>query len=369
MSATTQETSISYDVLVDAVLRAYVDESQNFPWIVGFSGGKDSTLVAQLVFEAVKQVRPKNRTREVYFVSNDTLVESPFVTGHVKEQFQLIGETADCFSLPIKTVVTKPDIDQTFWTLLIGKGYPCPNQKMRWCTDRLKIKPTSKFILDNVSRCGAAIIVLGVRKDESSTRKRSIEKHKEDSEGYLSKHTTLKGAYIYRPISEVLTSDVWHFLAYNDPPWGGTHENLIRMYKEADAGECPLVLSKDEAPGCGTNSSRFGCWVCTVVTKDKSLQGFVLSGKRQYQVLIDFRDWLQEIRNNPDYRQARRRNGQLTFMSSGKIIGGPFTIEARREILERLLCVQEEYGTPLITEEEISIIKQLWAQDLFDRVE
>lgn len=64
-----------------------------------------------------------------------------------------------------------------------------------------------------------------------------------------------------------------------------------------------MVLSKDEAPGCGTPSSRFGCWVCTVVEKDRSLQGFVDAGQKKYQILIDFRDWLKSIRNDPEHRQ------------------------------------------------------------------
>jgi DNA sulfur modification protein DndC len=68
----------------------------------------------------------------------------------------------------------------------------------------------------------------------------------------------------------ITTEEVWNYLWHNDPLWGGTHEELISIYKEADAGECPLVVSKDEEPSCGTNSSRFGCWSATVVTNDRS---------------------------------------------------------------------------------------------------
>ena len=364
MDSCALEASVAYEDLVGSVLHAYRDDSQNYPWIVGFSGGKDSTLVAHLVFDAVMQVAPRRRNRQIYFVSNDTLVESPFVTRQVQEQFDMVQCAADCFSLPITTVITRPKLEHTFWVLLIGKGYPCPNQKMRWCTDRLKIRPTSKFILDNVSRFGSAIIVLGVRKDESSSRRQSIERHKNLENSYLTFHGSLRRAFIYRPIVELTTSDVWYILGHYDPPWGGTHEKLIQMYRDAEGGECPMVLSQDEAPGCGTSSSRFGCWACTVVNKDKSLQGFVNSGQKKYQLLIDFRDWLQAIRNDPTYRQARRRNGQLTFLASGRIMGGPFTLKARQEILQRLLNVQEQYGEPLISEEEIRLIRELWAAEI-----
>lgn len=364
METCSLEASVAYEELVENIVRAYRDDSQNYPWIVGFSGGKDSTLVAHLVFDAVMQVAPRRRTRQIYFVSNDTLVESPFVIRQVHEQLDMVQCAADCFSLPMTTVITRPKLEHTFWVLLIGKGYPCPNQKMRWCTDRLKIKPTSQFILDNVSRYGSAIIVLGVRKDESSSRRQSIERHKNLENSYLTLHGTLRGAFIYRPIVELTTNDVWYLLGHYDPPWGGTHEKLIQMYRDAEGGECPMILSQEEAPGCGTSSSRFGCWACTVVNKDKSLQGFVNSGQKQYQLLIDFRDWLQVIRNDPAYRQARRRNGQLTFLASGRIMGGPFTLKARQEILQRLLDVQKQYGEPLISEEEIRLIRELWSTEI-----
>lgn len=357
-----------FDDLKQSIQRAYKDETQNYPWIVGFSGGKDSTLVAHLIFEAIMRIAPKLRTRKIYFISNDTLVENPFVVQQVEDQFIKIKNTAKCFSLPISTVISKPELVHTFWVLLIGKGYPTPNMKMRWCTDRLKIRPTSQFILNNVSEYGAAIVVLGVRKDESSSRKRSIEKYKDIDNSYLTPHSSLSGAYIYRPIRDLLTSDVWYYISQNDPPWGGTHEKLIQMYRDADGGECPFVLSKDESPGCGTNSSRFGCWVCTVVTKDRSLQGMVESSQEKYQSLIDFRDWLQAIRNNSEYRQARRRNGQFSFKTDGALINGPFTMKARREILDNLLKTQDSYGNELITTEEINKIKEIWAEEISQKI-
>ena len=274
-----------------------------------------------------------------------------------------ILDAAKILKLPIEGTVTKPGLEKTFWTLLIGKGYPSPNRNMRWCTDRLKIEPTSQFIKNTVNENGAVIILLGVRKDESSTRKASIESHKNIADSNLTPHGNLANAFVYRPIVDVSTDNVWEFLSLNNPPWGGTHNDLIRLYREASGGECPIVLSQEEAPSCGTNSSRFGCWTCTVVNKDKSLQGFVDVGKTEFQPLLDFRDWLVEIRNKPEYRQVERRNGTLTI-KGGKHIPGPFTVEARQMILNRLLQVQMAYGKELITQEEIDLIKQIWADDL-----
>ncbi|UOO83160.1 DNA phosphorothioation system sulfurtransferase DndC [Uruburuella testudinis] len=353
----------TFDDIREMLAAEYLDESQSYPWIVAFSGGKDSTLVAHLVFETLIDLPPSLRKRQLFFVSNDTLVESPLVVAHMRQTLEKILHAAAIYKLPVSGQVTTPDLKETFWTLLIGKGYPSPNRNMRWCTDRLKIQPTSKFILDKAAENGAAIIILGVRKDESATRKASIESHQNISNSNLTPHGSLPNAFVFRPIVDLSTDDVWEFLASNNPPWGGTHDSLIKLYREAAGGECPIVLSQDEAPGCGTNSSRFGCWTCTVVNKDKSLQGFVDVGKTEFQPLIEFRDWLVEIRNLPEYRQVERRNGTVTI-KQGKHIPGPFTIEARQMILQRLLDVQTAYGSELISQEEVELIKQIWAQDL-----
>lgn len=358
------DTQSRLDEIVSLVRQEYLSEEQSYPWIIGFSGGKDSSLVTHAVIEALLSIAPKQRKREVHILSNDTLVESPLVMTYLQEVQTHLRDAARHLRLPIVVETTCPDPEQTFWVLLIGRGYPTPNQNMRWCTDRLKILPTSRYILDSVSRHGAAILVLGVRKDESNTRRQTIERHHNIADTNLTPHGSLKGALIYRPIMDLTTDEVWEILGEHPPPWGGTHDALIQLYRDAEGGECPVVLSKAEAPGCGTNSSRFGCWTCTVVEKDKSLQGFIDSGQHHYVPLVIFRDWLKSIRNDPSLRQAARRNGRISYDATGKHIPGPFTIQARRMILERLLKTQEEFGVELISAEEIRSIKRIWTKDL-----
>lgn len=350
--------------IVQHVKEEYLSETQAYPWIVGFSGGKDSTVVAHAVFEALLSIPPSRRNRPVHIVSNDTMVESPLVMAHLDSVTTLIEGAVEGLGLPMTVARTKPDLDKTFWVLLIGKGYPSPNSQMRWCTDRLKIQPTSTYIKDNISAHGAAIVVLGVRRTESIRRMQTVNKYENLRGSNLNEHSSIAGAYIFRPILELSTDDVWELLGSFPAPWGGTHTKLFQLYRDAEGGECPVVLSKDEAPGCGTKNSRFGCWTCTVVEKDKSLQGFIDSGQHAYKPLVAFRDWLVDIRNDPARRSAIRRNGRLTFDLSGKHIPGPFTIQARREILERLLQVQSEFGGQLITDDEVNLIHKFWAMDL-----
>lgn len=350
--------------IVRGIRDEYLDPAHRFPWVVGFSGGKDSTVVAHGIFEALLSIPPSQRTRDVHIVSNDTMVESPLVISHLDVVTKRIEAAAQNLNLPVTVARTHPEPDKTFWVLLIGKGYPSPNLTMRWCTDRLKIQPTSAYIKRNISEFGAAIVVLGVRRDESQTRQRSIDKRHNDRGSNLTPHTDLTGAYIYRPIVDLTTDDVWEILGSFHAPWGGNHKDLFHLYRGAEGGECPVVLSQNEAPGCGTRNSRFGCWTCTVVEKDKSLQGFIDAGNHHFKPLVEFRDWLKSIRNNPEMRQAHRRNGRLTFDASGKHIPGPFTVQARKQILDYLLRVQEEFGGCLITDVELDLIYQYWTADL-----
>lgn len=336
-------------------------EPHNYPWIIGFSGGKDSTVVVHLVFEHLLSLPASARTRPVYIVSNDTLVESPLVIAHVQTVMKEIQAAAEAFALPVQVKITSPDEDQTFWVSLIGRGYPSPNRNFRWCTDRMKIQPTSRFIREHVDIGGQVILLLGVRRSESATRAGSVARY--DNGERLNRHNDLVGCFVFRPIVEMTTEDVWEFLATNAPPWGGSHTKLIMLYRNASGGECPVVTQKSDVASCGTNSSRFGCWTCTVVEKDRSLAGFVEAGFAEFTPLLDFRDWLITIRNDPTRRMARRRSGQITVTREGVYVPGPYTMDARAEILDKLLELQSTIGRELISQGELRRIKEIWTED------
>ncbi len=337
-------------------------ELHSKPWIVGYSGGKDSTLVAHLVIEHLISLPRSERNRTVHVVANDTLVESPLVMEHARIGLSEIERAARAFDLPVVVATTAPRLDQTFWVNLIGRGYPSPNRNFRWCTDRMKIQPTSDYIREQANISGEVILLLGVRRSESSTRAGVAARY--DNGNRLNRHNDLHQCLVFRPILELDTDDVWEFLAENKPPWGGSHDRLIQLYRDAGGGECPAVTSKTDVPSCGTRSSRFGCWTCTVVEKDKSLAGIVNSGFDQFMPLLEFRDWLVEIRNDPTRRLARRRNGRVTITKKGVFVPGPFNMATRHEILDRLLALQTNSKMVLIGESEIERIRELWVEDV-----
>ncbi|MEC1344651.1 DNA phosphorothioation system sulfurtransferase DndC [Bacillus haynesii] len=388
--------------------------NDNRPWVVGYSGGKDSTAVVQLVFEALSELPREQVNKKVYVISSDTLVETPLIISSINKTLRRIQEKALELDLPFETHKVKPDIESTFWTSIIGKGYPSPRQKFRWCTDRMKINPANRFIKDKVSKFGEVIMVLGVREKESQTRADVIKSHTTDGK-VLMRHSTLPNAYVYAPIRKFNLDNVWDYLLNNISPWGDDNHELLSLYQSSNS-ECPLIVDKEikeSAGSCG--NSRFGCWTCTVVTKDKALAGFIDNGEEWLKPLLEFRNWLSEIRDVREYRQKTRMNGQMYFISidigqidkntytfiKEKDLGnylrdhhidlsnvedlnliievedggykqlglGPFTLNAREMILRRLLETQKLVQNPydkhfqLIRTEELKMIRKYWLED------
>ena len=336
-------------------LRAEYLQPHDKPWMIGFSGGKDSTLLAHLVLDCLMAVAPDERKRRVFIVSNDTLVESPIVQSFVD---RLLGQVADgvaALRLPVEVIKTHPLIEESFWVNLIGKGYPAPNRTFRWCTDRMKIRPTSRFIRQIVSEKGEAILLLGVRRAESALRAGNIARHEDADGGRLSPHSDHKGVWIFSPIKELSTEEVWITLLNSRPPWGGTYRDIVALYKSAQGTECPFVMSANDAPSCGSNSARFGCWTCTVVEKDTSLESLIAAGNEHLEPLAEYRRRLRAVSEDPDCRSKVRRNGQPGL--------GPLIVPVRVQLLEELLSIQSTVGIALISEVEVRLIRDQWAKD------
>jgi len=359
------------------ILAIYKADSR--PWVIGFSGGKDSTAVCRLVFEALLELPLLERTKPVFIVSSDTLVETPLVVNLIHEALDKMRLAAGELALPIEVAApVTPQIEETFWVNLIGKGYPAPTRQFRWCTERMKIDPTSEFIREKVTAFGEVVVVLGSRIQESASRAQVIRKHRIDG-SRLGKHTSLPHALVFTPIDQWSADDVWEYLFSGPAPWGGDHQALFDLYKGSNGGECPLVLDTT-TPSCG--NSRFGCWVCTVVTKDRAMDGLIETGNTWLTPLRDFRNELYETTNparKHEFRSSRRRDGSITISikkdDQGKTVQekhvlGPYRLEYRKHLLKELLRTQKEIAESnpkdaqeLITVAELEQIRREWRID------
>jgi DNA sulfur modification protein DndC len=379
--------NLTTDELAEATLTLMRDVylQDDIPWVVGFSGGKDSSTVLQLVYRMLQDLPPEKRHKMVHVIASDTLVESPVVEKFLNRMLESLREGISLSGIPMVAKKVVPDLNETYWVNVLGKGYPAPNRFFRWCTERLKIDPATQYIQSRIDEYGSVIILLGARKQESSTRAQVLENY-QISGSVLRRHATLPEAFILAPLEDWTYDDVWQYLMTTPTPWdpmSRLNNTLRDLYKDA-SGECPLVIDTS-TPSCG--QSRFGCWTCTVVTTDTSMEGFVETGG-QYEwmkPLLDFRNKLKAYRDDPTKREPWRRNSKFrpsrwaetnpdetgglpldplpqdeSPADTAETTLGPFTLAVRKELLRELLEMQRNTGYTLIQEEELDLIRRYW---------
>ena len=347
--------------------------SDNRPWIIGFSGGKDSTCMVQIVWHALSELPVEKLQKKIFIISSDTLVESPRIVERIITTLENIEKASKETHLPISTNLLRPKTSDTFWVRLLGLGYPAPTSMFRWCTQMLKIDNADRFIQEKVSEYGEAIVLLGSRKSESKKRNQSMNMYKIENSN-LSRHKLYPQTYVYTPLEDFTTEDVWNYLLQNKNPWGEKNRDLLALYQDANAVECPLVVDST-TPSCG--GGRFGCWTCTVVDDHKSLDGFLENGEDWIETLVELRAILKKTQDRdqwPKIRETKRRHGRVELKTeSDEYTPGPYTMEFRKEFLEKLLLgqirVQKEGPDPnmtLILEEEIHEIQRIWRMEQGD---
>ena len=409
------------DVL-EEIRTVYLDDDR--PWIIGFSGGKDSTCMVQLVWTALSKLPAEKLTKKIYVISSDTLVEAPQIADRITRNLANMEKYAEKIKLPLGTNLLTPPISNTFWVRLLGLGYPAPTNWFRWCTDMLKISNADDFIKNTASKYGEVIVLLGMRKNESRARGQVMELYK-IKDSILSRHSKFEQTFVYTPIGDFSAEDVWNYLLENENPWGEENRNLLAMYQDANASECPLVIDTSSA-SCG--GGRFGCWTCTVVDNQSYLSNLIDNDKKNdwMEVLAELREELKKTQPNfryfcktcktelyykkeqkhyfckcdhnsyktldnakddktnidvidnwNDVRERVRRNGRVdlkTNANDGSYTPGPYRMKFRKEFLEKLLRGQMKIKTEyenapdieLILEDEIHEIQRIWRLEQSD---
>ena len=356
--------------LMETVRNLYLADS--IPWVIGYSGGKDSSATLQLVWLALRELPAYQLQKTVHIINTDTLVESPVVAKWAQQSLKKMEEAAQEQHLPFVPHRLTPDYNNTFWVNLIGRGYPFPRKKFRWCTDRLKIQPVNKFIKEKLAEHGEIIMVLGTRKAESANRAKTMAYYeKKRVRELLSPNPTLVNELVFSPLAEWTDDDVWIFLMQYKNPWGYSNQELLTLYKGATPdNECPMMVEKD-LPSCGR--SRFGCWVCTMVEKDKSMEAMISNDdeKAWMTPLLEFRNEFGDEAQDRERRSFRKMGGFLQG-SYGQLHHGPYKKEFREKWLGRLLEIQadinangpEEFADlELITMSELRAIRRIWVNE------
>ena len=126
MSPSVRFVEIATHVLIEQIIADIKEQyrADATPWIIGFSGGKDSTTLLQLVFYALLELQRENVElhKEIHVLCNDTLVENPAVARWIDNTLDKIRTAGIGYDFPIKVVKVTPVLADTFWINLIGKG-------------------------------------------------------------------------------------------------------------------------------------------------------------------------------------------------------------------------------------------------------
>lgn len=344
------------DEIIDVYLR------YELPWVVGFSAGKDSTLLVLLTILALRRLwqrltpaerryLKRDRRRHMYVVAGDTGVEVYPIAARIDQALVQIQAIARREGLPISTHKVGPDLSTTYWVTVLGIGRSAPHSvRFRWCVDLLKINPANRLIKECIAHTGRVITVLGTRRGESTAREERMDRYDIPGTPFQRNHS-LRAAYVYAPLADWTTDDVWTALLQIPSPWGGLNYNrdLAALYRSANgSGECPLVVDRKSAT---CNNSRFGCWTCTVVSRNASLESLVEDPayswmEPMYEVYEFLKQTLDPAQKN-HFREPRLdENGEPLRHHKGKLAGvgitpGRYSRATRLHLLRMVLEAQQ----------------------------
>ena len=293
------------------------------PWFATYSGGKDSTLLLQLICEVDEQ---EGKKKKIFVSFNDTCMEIGDKLERIKRDFERIERVCG-----FTTVLIRRPTKRSLLSLICGEGYPAPSFNMRYCTQELKVKPSLKKERELADQCDGLIIITGVRKQESVKRnKRLTDAGAPDA---LTRMRVKRKIDSFAPIANVKVCELWEYLkALKTFAWGGTLKELQELYDSEDS------------------SLRDGCWVCTVCSEK------TFNRKQTTDAQDKVRRFLREISQDVTARTPRSER-QLAAYARGQA-AGRFTFEARKRILEFILNVQRESRERLISDEGVECIRE-----------
>jgi DNA sulfur modification protein DndC len=364
----TEAKSNNIDTIISTLKDYY--ENDDKPFACGFSGGKDSSVMMDLVVKMLMQI--DNPTKPVFVQFSDTLLEMDNTISQIHKTLDDLEAFAKTHNLPIIVKRVRPITSETLLSLIIGKGYQIATEA-RYCTDRLKIRPQMR-LADEFRDLypNGMFAIVGSRRSESRERADRLEN--KTINGMLKTHDTPLWSML-TPIEHLSDDDVWSYLFTQSSSWVDDVA-LFQSYKDAsgDGDECRTMLEGESGKESKCKlSARYGCWLCFKMHgRDVALQN--LGQKFSYMKKQEaFRNWLYKEgigwKNRRNYRNDNQGNKiyDVGNHRDGMVMPSGYTMEFRKEVLTRLWKLSQEIkserGSDLITYEELVFIQNEWIKE------
>ncbi|SAL81606.1 hypothetical protein AWB74_05997 [Caballeronia arvi] len=293
------------------VMQRYVD--QGYSLSCGYSGGKDSTCTLVLMLEAIRRANRSSISHH-HIQSADTTIENPTIANFLHSVLDELHMYIEESALPVEIHVTKPSLASQFVVSTIGRGTLVrtpengvrDGRRTRACADSWRVRPGGRLRTLLERRAGTegareVITVLGLRKDESTSRSIAMEERKDSA--YVAVRNR-GGGLTLSPLADWSSDDVWTMLALLANPTSlplaspllpATIHRLSEIYRAGNRGTCGVVLGESGARAAC--QSRFGCAFCCVAgDRDKSLEAMIEDEQYGHlRPLNDFRNYLLAI--------------------------------------------------------------------------
>ncbi len=322
--------------------------------IVGFSGGKDSTATLQLLLDTCIT---NDIDVPIKVLSSNTLIENPLIEKQLLLIQNQIKEINEKSPINIEHLILTPKLEDSFFVNTIGKGYATPLSTMgRWCTRALKVDPMEKYYKNLKVK---TLVLSGVREDESILRKKNIKNYfneelKKDSE-YIFK---------YAPIRNFQLNDVWDYIMdiFRKEYYYLNNNSLWELYRDGSSQDvCPssLDISISNAKSkCG--KSRYGCYMCPLVSRDKALEANVENGHEELKGYLELREWYMKRCYDPKYRSRFNRRGNVLLKEIAVSESGNFDFKMLYTICKGNINLKTDYlSRKIIIVEQVRNVKSL----------
>jgi len=290
-----------------------IDSVKMYPFVVAYSGGKDSTVSLDILGRYVVE---RGLSSPVYVIYNETYLDPPPVRKWVYSHLEAVKKWASSNGYNFNVIIITPPEGKDFFTLMLDRGYALPiiRRHAPWCNKEMKTRPTDRFLREVMRKNGynTLVYITGGRVTESSRRKKSL-----TNLGVVTPLSVVTREYVGRvyylaPIYYLTDEKVLEYLRVNSPSiFGDSYEPLLELYKRY--GEDGRKL-------------RTGCWIYPQVKHDKFLEAYS-KDHPEYKLVLEAREKIISISENPKYRTAISKNGN----PSGRI-----TPEGIREIAKIL---------------------------------